>query len=105
LTQTRFAEPTESAVDGSDCPWPEEPALDASAAFSCDRCLLTGWDGGVLMVRACGIICVISGMVAALEWDEPARLRLMGSVGRDDVGCRVRVGVALDLLPEWMWNR
>lgn len=99
--------------------WPLEPlagpcpaevglvaGIDGTRGISCDRCLLTEFEDALLTDKA-GMMLVISAIVAASEWDEPARLAAVVRGGREDevVGRMVRFGVVLNLLPEvWIWS-
>lgn len=60
------------------------------------------------MAKDCGMIWVISAMVAASEWEEPGRLTLVDRGGTEEGidGLMVRSGAALDRFPdEWMCRR
>lgn len=103
-----MAEPSSSTGGPVEVDGPEEAGLDLLVEISRDRCRLMGFDGGVLTTRDCGMMWVISAIVAAAsECDEPARLAWSNEVDRDEevVGRRVRLGVVFDRRPEWMCSR
>lgn len=87
---------------------PAEPGLEASTVVSWDRCRFIWCGGGVLIVKDCGMIFVISAIVAASETGESARLRLVDRGGNEEglVGRVAGLAFALDRFPElWIWRR